>query len=124
MNSDVGLAGRRRINIAFRECCVSGSTVQLSHLDGGWTIAVPATGPATSCDWQAVRVSSSHRAGSTAGAGPGPGSAAAVELRALLRQLYRDSKLTYDQLAERAHVSRSTVGNYLATPSARPRATL
>lgn len=47
-----------------------------------------------------------------------------AELRARLKQLHKDSRLTYDQLADRVHLSRSSIGNYLNTPAGRPVETL
>jgi transcriptional regulator with XRE-family HTH domain len=44
---------------------------------------------------------------------------AGVELCALLRQLRETGELTYDQLAERTHLSRGTVNNYLTKPTHR-----
>ncbi|MGE0296470.1 MAG: helix-turn-helix domain-containing protein [Dehalococcoidia bacterium] len=46
------------------------------------------------------------------------------KLVTLLKQLHTDSGLSYEQIAERAYVSRSTVSNYLNTPAGRPVETL
>jgi transcriptional regulator with XRE-family HTH domain len=44
---------------------------------------------------------------------------AGAELCELLRQLHVASGLTYEELAERTHLSRGTVGNYLTKPAHR-----
>src|SRR4051794_13352814 len=48
-----------------------------------------------------------------------PDPVASAALCALLRQLHEVSGLTYEQLAERTHLSRGTVGNYLTKPAHR-----
>lgn len=98
---------------------VSGSTVHLPPLADGWTTAPRPPVPAMSS--RAGKLCSVAHANHTAGANA---DTAGVELRVLLQQLRRVSGLTYERLAERAHMSRSTVGNYLTTPDGRPLRTL
>jgi len=88
--------------VASQTVLISGSIVHVLEMDNGWT-----QDPAGR---QAVPMPDS----------PQQLGDAVAELRALMKRLHRNSGLSCDALAERTHLSRSSIGNYLTKPAGRP----